>query len=41
MDRRLAAALNYGVSWSAEHVRTGKTWAEVATTLPDNAKKGD
>jgi nitrate reductase gamma subunit len=41
LDRRLAAALNYGVSWSAEHVRTGKTWAEVATTLPDNAKKGD
>ncbi len=37
---RLAAALNYGVDWSAGHVRTGKTWAEVATTLPDEEKGG-
>ncbi len=39
-NRRLAArvqaALNFGVDWSASHVRTGRTWAEVATTLPDD-----
>jgi nitrate reductase gamma subunit len=39
LERRLAAALEYGVSWSAEHVRTGKTWAEVATTMPDSDQK--
>ena len=41
LDRSLAAALNFGVTWAAPHVRTGKTWAEVATTLPGDAKKGD
>jgi len=39
LERKLAAALDYGVSWSAEHVRTGKTWAEVATTLPETDDK--
>lgn len=38
LERKLAAALEYGVSWSAEHVRTGKTWAEVATNLPETKK---
>jgi nitrate reductase gamma subunit len=38
LERKLAAALNYGVSWSAEHVRTGKTWAEVATNVPEADK---
>jgi nitrate reductase gamma subunit len=34
MDRSLAAALDFGVSWSAPHVGTGKTWAEVTTRFP-------
>lgn len=34
IEARLKEALNFGVDWSAEHVKTGKTWAEVATTLP-------
>jgi nitrate reductase gamma subunit len=38
MDRSLAAALDFGVSWSAPHVRTGRTWAEVATNLPGDEK---
>jgi len=40
MERKLKAALNFGVAWSAEHVKTGKTWAEVATTLPKPDKNG-
>ncbi len=34
LDRRLTAALNFGVSWSAPHVGAGRTWAEVATQPP-------
>jgi len=41
LDRRLTAALDFGVDWSAEHVRTGKTWAEVATTLPGENRKAE
>jgi nitrate reductase gamma subunit len=40
LDRSLAAALSFGVSWSASHLQTGKTWAEVATTLPAEVEKG-
>jgi nitrate reductase gamma subunit len=42
LERRLRSALDYGVAWSGEHVQTGKTWVEVATTLPgeDAGKKG-
>lgn len=36
LDRRLRQALDYGVAWSAPHARTGKTWGEVATTLPED-----
>jgi len=36
MDRSLAAALDYGVSWAAPHVGPGKTWAEVAAGLPED-----
>ena len=36
MDRSLAAALDFGVSWSAPHVGPGKTWAEVAAGLPED-----
>jgi len=31
--------LNFGVSWSAPHIQAGKTWAEVATTLPEKEGK--
>jgi nitrate reductase gamma subunit len=41
LQRRLSAALNYGMTWSADHLQTGKTWAEVATTLPGGEEKGD
>ena len=39
MERRLRAALDYGVSWSADHVGAGRTWAEVATSNPSSARK--
>jgi nitrate reductase gamma subunit len=41
LDRRLRKALDFGVDWSAAHVGTGKTWAEVATTLPEDAETGE
>jgi len=41
LDRRLREALNFGVDWSAAHTRTGKTWAEVATTLPEDEATGE
>jgi nitrate reductase gamma subunit len=41
LDRRLREALNYGIDWSAPHTRTGKTWAEVATTLPADESPGE
>lgn len=41
LDRRLREALNFGVDWSAEHVQTGKTWAEVATTIPEETAAGE
>jgi len=39
MDRRLAAALDFGVSWSAPHVGTGRTWAEVTASLPGHERQ--
>jgi nitrate reductase gamma subunit len=39
LERKLRRALDFGVDWSAEHVKTGRTWAEIATTLPK--KDGD
>ena len=38
LEKRIKAALNFGVSWSAPHMKTGKTWAEVATTFPPEVK---
>ena len=38
LERKLLSALDFGVDWSAEHVKTGRTWLEIATTLP---KKDD
>lgn len=39
LESRIREALNFGVSWSAPHMKTGKTWAEVATNLPTEVKK--
>jgi nitrate reductase gamma subunit len=39
MEKRIKKALNFGVSWSAPHMKSGKTWAEVATNLPEEMKK--
>ena len=37
-ERRLRAALDFGVTWSAGHVGKG-TWADVAGSNPPNARK--
>ncbi|MEN8163047.1 MAG: respiratory nitrate reductase subunit gamma [Acidobacteriota bacterium] len=34
MASRVQAALGFGVDWSADHIGAGKTWGEVATTIP-------
>lgn len=34
LEAKIKQALNYGVSWDAPHVKTGKTWGEVATKVP-------
>ncbi len=39
--RRLRRALQYGIAWSADHVRGGRTWGEVVTTVPNHGKGGD
>jgi nitrate reductase gamma subunit len=39
LEKRIKEALNFGVSWSAPHIEAGKTWAEVATTLPEKDGK--
>lgn len=39
LEKKIKEALNFGVSWSAPHIQTGKTWAEVATTHPKEKKK--
>jgi nitrate reductase gamma subunit len=39
LEKRLRSALDFGVDWSADHIRTGATWAEVATTLPEEPEK--
>ncbi len=39
LEKKIKEALNFGVSWSAPHIQTGKTWAEVATTFPSEEKK--
>jgi len=41
LEKKIKKALNFGVSWSAPHAKTGKTWAEVATTLPPEVKKDE
>lgn len=39
MERRVQAALNFGVGWSADHIESGRTWAEVATSAPPTPGK--
>ena len=41
LDRKLDAARHFGIDWSAYHVRTGKTWVDVVTTLPKTDKAGE
>jgi nitrate reductase gamma subunit len=31
IERRIAQAFNFGVSWNAPHIQTGETWAKVGT----------
>jgi hypothetical protein len=33
---KIKQALSRPVSWSAPHIQQGKTWAEVASTLPED-----
>jgi nitrate reductase gamma subunit len=35
MEEKIAAALNLPVSWSAPHIKTGKSWGENAMGLPE------
>ncbi|HME46274.1 MAG TPA: respiratory nitrate reductase subunit gamma [Syntrophorhabdales bacterium] len=40
MEKRIGELLGQQVSWSAPHIQTGKSWAEVATTpAPKNTSK--
>jgi nitrate reductase gamma subunit len=38
MEGPIKEALNFGVSWSAPHIQSGKTWAQVATEIPEEEK---
>lgn len=33
-EAKIKEVLNFGVSWQAPHIQKGKTWAEVATEMP-------
>ena len=41
LEKKIKEALNFGVSWSAPHMKSGETWAEVATTLPPEIKNAE
>ncbi len=38
LETKIKQALNFGVSWSALHIKTGKTWGEIATKLPPEVR---
>jgi nitrate reductase gamma subunit len=38
MEKRIGRLLGQPVAWSGSHIQTGKSWAEVATTLPPMGK---
>jgi nitrate reductase gamma subunit len=40
MERRLHAALDYGVTWSADHVGSGRPWRQVAAGAPTSSSQG-
>ncbi len=33
-EGKIQEVLNFGVSWQAPHIQTGKTWADIATEMP-------
>ncbi len=33
-EGKIQQVLNFGVSWQAPHIQTGKTWADIATEMP-------
>lgn len=37
-EGKIREVLNFGVSWKAPHIQTGKTWAEVAMEMPEEDK---
>ena len=37
-EGKIQEVLNFGVSWKAPHIQTGKTWAEVAMEMPQEEK---
>jgi nitrate reductase gamma subunit len=37
-EAKIKEVLNFGVSWDAPHIQKGKTWAEVATEMPQKEK---
>ncbi len=38
-EAKINQVLNFGVSWQAPHIQKGKTWAEVATEMPQEEQK--
>ncbi len=39
IEQRIKQALGYRVNWSAPHIQKGRSWAEVATELPEEKKE--
>jgi len=38
-ETKIQEVLNFGVTWKAPHIQTGRTWAEVAMEMPQKEKK--
>jgi nitrate reductase gamma subunit len=39
LEKRLRGYLDFGVTWSADHIGGGSTWLDVATSLPEELEK--
>ena len=39
LEKRLRGYLDFGVTWSADHIRAGNTWLDVATSAPEETEK--
>jgi nitrate reductase gamma subunit len=39
LEEKIKTALNFGVTWKASHIQTGKTWAEIASEMPTEETK--